>query len=157
MQAETVAVVLANPALSSILTMTLSGSPHLRVRAFETLGALSVYSRVAPVALVVMDFDLDAARRLREAPDLAGPRFDLVALAASVDAELPALSRRAGIDEVLLKPMSPRYLLERVLSRLARRVTLTGTAAPVRQPVRRPWSHFGDNIVPLFPELQPQG
>ena len=56
----------------------------------------------------------------------------------------------AGIDEIIMKPMSPRYLVERVLARLAtvRRELPRGLS-------RRDWSAFGSNIVPLFgrPEL----
>jgi hypothetical protein len=67
--------------------------------------------------------------------------------------ETKAASIHAGIDEIIMKPMSPRYLVERVVARLA------GPAAPtaVRRGFhKRDWSKFGDNIVPLFrPTPQP--
>ena len=53
--------------------------------------------------------------------------------------------------------MSPRYLLERVLSRLARRAILVREpVAPTPPPpevhvgVVRDWRAYGDNIVSLF-------
>ena len=56
-------------------------------------------------------------------------------------------SIHAGIDEIIMKPMSPRYLVERVLARLAKKKTLR----PERRALRRTdWSRFGDNVVPLF-------
>jgi DNA-binding NarL/FixJ family response regulator len=150
MQPGTVAVLVGNPALRSILVMTLAASPHLRVRDCASLAALEAQLRLVPVDLVVMDLDLEAARSLRALPLRSGVRFDLVALTAKPDPSLPQAARAAGIDELLLKPLSPRYLLERVLSRLARRVALCAPPAPA--PV---WSQFGDNVIPLFP--QPQG
>ena len=60
------------------------------------------------------------------------------------------LAREAGIDEVIVKPMSPRYLLERVIAR----------TSEARRPVdfsgfrQRDWTVFGDNIVPLFPVVR---
>jgi DNA-binding NarL/FixJ family response regulator len=150
MQPGTVAVLVGNPALRAILTMTLAAAPHLRLRDCDSLAALESHLRLAPVDLVVMDLDLDAARLLRGLPPESAPRFDLVVLASDADAGLPARCREAGIDEVLLKPLSPRYLLERVLSRLARRVTLAAPLAPQLH-----WAQFGDNVIPLFP--QPQG
>ena len=92
---KTVAVLVANPALSSILSTTLAGTPS----------------------------EVKAARE-------------------------------AGIAEIIMKPMSPRYLVERVLARLA------SSIAPAERRVlrKRDWSTFGDNIVPLFrhePEARP--
>ena len=49
---KTVAVLVANPALSSILSTTLAGTPSLRVRPFETEQALRAYLQVAPADLV---------------------------------------------------------------------------------------------------------
>jgi len=45
---KTVAVLVANPALSSILSMTLAGASSLRVRPFDTQLALMTYLRLAP-------------------------------------------------------------------------------------------------------------
>ena len=45
---KTVAVLVANPALSSILSTTLAAAPGLRVRPFETEEALRAYLKLAP-------------------------------------------------------------------------------------------------------------
>lgn len=158
---RTIAVLVANPALSSILSMTLAGAPSLRVRPFETELALTAYLQLAPVDLVVADFDSLPARADRLAArlraDSAIPRtVQIVALASELTADMRAAARQSGIDEIIMKPMSPRYLVERVLSRLRR----TATVPPERRRrlQRRDWSAFGDNIVPLFrpaPEARP--
>lgn len=155
---KTVAVLVANPALSSILSTTLAGTPSLRVRPFETEQALRAYLQVAPADLVVADFDSLPARadrlslRLRTDPAIAR-KPQIIALASELTPEVKA-AREAGIAEIIMKPMSPRYLVERVLARLA------SSIAPAERRVlrKRDWSTFGDNIVPLFrhePEARP--
>ena len=141
---KTVAVLVANPALSSILSMTLAGAPSLRVRPFDTETALRSYLQVAADRL---------ADRLRS--EAAIPkRTQIVALASEISPAVKAASIDAGIDEIIMKPMSPRYLVERVLARLAK------VRAPERRRGlhKRDWSAFGDNIVPMVrpaPEARP--
>jgi DNA-binding response OmpR family regulator len=156
---KTVAILVANPALSSILSMTLAGAPSLRVRPFDTEAALRSYLQVAHADLVVADFDSLPARADRLAERLRSDAaiakgMQIVALASDISPELKAASIHAGIDEIIMKPMSPRYLVERVLARLAK------TRAPERRRglQKRDWSAFGDNIVPLVrpaPEARP--
>ena len=148
---KTVAILVANPALSSILSMTLASAPSLRVRPFETEIALRSYLRLAPVDLVVADFDSLPARADRLAErlrtDVEIPkRLQIIALASELPTDAKAASIEAGIDEIIMKPMSPRYLVERVLARLAR------ARQPERRkgPNKRDWSSFGSNVVPLF-------
>lgn len=146
---KTVALLVANPALSSILATTLAGVPTLRVRPFESEMALATYLRLAPADLVVADFDGlsgDAERlaaRLRHAAGLS--RMKVLALASERSAGRGRAALNAGFDEIILKPMSPKYLVERVLARLAGRPRVRPAPAP------RDWSAFGDNVVPLFP------
>jgi DNA-binding response OmpR family regulator len=148
---KTVAVLVANPALSSILSMTLAGASLLRVRPFESEIALRSYLRLAPADLVVADFDSLPARadrlaeRLRS--DTAIPRhLQIIALASELSIDTKAASIHAGIDEIIMKPMSPRYLVERVLARLSKSKTRER-----RKGLLKPdWSAFGDNVVPLF-------
>lgn len=155
---KTVAVLIANPALSSILSMTLAGAPSLRVRPFESELALRAYLRLAPADVVVTDFDNavspadEVAEHLRA--DATIPRkLQIIALASTLTTEAKAASIHAGIDEIIMKPMSPRYLLERVLARVARART---TEIRRRGLHKRDWSNFGDNVVPLFRPAQPQ-
>ncbi len=144
---KTVALLVANPALSSILATTLAGAPSLRVRPFETELALRTYLRLVPADLVVADFDSLPARADRLAERLGaepGRRPPIVALASERTAGLDSAALQAGIAEIIMKPMSPRYLVERVLARLAGR-----PRRPTR-PAVRDWSSYGDNVVPLF-------
>jgi DNA-binding response OmpR family regulator len=155
---KTVAVLVANPALSSILSSTLAGVASLRVRPFETETALRAYLQIAPADLVVADFDNLPSRAdrlaIRLLADVAISRkFQIIALASSLTADLKAASAEAGIDEVILKPMSPRHLVDRVLVRLEQ-----AEPARPRGLYKRDWSAFGDNVVSLFrpaPEARP--
>lgn len=156
---KTVAVLVANPALSSILTTTLASVPSLRVRQFETEIALRAYLELAAADLIVADFDNLPSRADRLASRLLTNgsirrKVQIIALASRLTADIKAASSEAGIDEIILKPMSPRYLVERVLARLA-----SAVPAPARRGLnKRDWSAFGDNIVPLFrpaPEARP--
>ena len=54
---KTVAILAANPALTSVLTMVLAGDTRLRVRPFESEAELFAYMRIAPLDLAVVDFD----------------------------------------------------------------------------------------------------
>ena len=152
---KTVAVLVANPALSSILSMTLAGASSLRVRPFDTQLALMTYLHLAPADLVVADFDSIASRADRLAEDLkhdraiASPGLQIIALASTLTPETKAASIHAGIDEIIMKPMSPKYLVERVLARLAKKKA--ASARPERRASlrRKDWSSFGDNVVPM--------
>jgi two-component system phosphate regulon response regulator PhoB len=68
----------------------------------------------------------------------------------------------AGIDEVIIKPMSPRHLLQRIQARLRTR-SVVGVLGGYRGPERRnriavptpkppPTRRVTDNVVPLFPD-----
>jgi CheY-like chemotaxis protein len=153
-QAKVVAVLVANPALSSILTMVLAAVPSLRVRPFDSQIALTTYMRLAPVDLIVSDFDSQrapadrVARELHADPGLERRDFQVIALASEVTAETKQASIRAGIDEIIVKPMSPKYLLERVLSRLQRwEPPPRPRVAPVAV---RHLDFSGSNVIPLF-------
>ena len=153
---RTVAVLVANPALTSILSMTLAGASALRVRPFDSQLALTTYLRLAPVDLVVADFDNASARAdhlaedLRNDPAIASRRVQVIALASELTAETKAASLHAGIDEIIMKPMSPKYLVERVLARLAKPVPLRQVERPVLRRPQPPSRPMADNVVPLF-------
>jgi DNA-binding response OmpR family regulator len=164
---KTIAVLVANPALSSILTMVLASVPSFRVRPFDSELALTIYMRLAPVDLVVTDFDAENARAdlvtrdLRDDDGIENPAFQVIALASSVTPETKNLCIKAGIDEVIVKPMSPKYLLERVQARLRQRVTAQQS---IHQTLRRltpkpaapaPDFRAGNNVIPLFTQNRP--
>ena len=144
------AVFAASPALSSLLSGVLATSPGLRVREFVERTAFSTYLRLAPVDLLVADFDhpdepadLLAREARRHCPDVA-----VIGLARHIDRSTRMTCSRAGIDEVIVKPMSPRYLLERVVSRL-RPSPEFSLSAPLPQPLRPSVFPFGSNVVAL--------
>ena len=161
---KVVAVLAANPALSSILTMVLAGCPALRVRLFESRAALVTYMRLAPVDVLVADFDCEDAPAdevtlaLRHDDRLYRRDFAVIALTRTVSDATKRAAIAAGIDEVIVKPMSPRYLLERVLARLRRGEAPVG-GATYRGPERRnrmamprvpAYNRSTDNVVALF-------
>jgi DNA-binding response OmpR family regulator len=165
---RTIAVLAANPALSSILTMVLAADSRLRVREFTSLRPLSTYMSLTPVDVVVCDFDSETARadmvaaELRSNESLVQCNFQIIALARTLSIETRPASIRAGIDEVIVKPMSPRYLHERILSRL-RNPGVPTIASPCysgterrnrfqpRDPAFQPPGPRGDNVISLFP------
>ena len=158
---RTVAVLVGNPALSSILTMTLAGSPALKVRPFESTLALSVYLRIATVDLLVLDLDsrqvpaAQVMRDLRYDLGLDRPDFEVIALTTAVTPALREAGHAAGIDEIIVKPMSPRYLLERVEARIA-----AARQKPSLPPAPRPSPPLApppdlSNVIPLWTRNRP--
>jgi DNA-binding response OmpR family regulator len=163
---KVVAVMAANPALSSILATVLAASPGIRVRSFESAAGLAAYMHLAPVDLAVLDFehaDCPADRvsfDLRHDGKLIDRDFAVIALTHRVNESTRRSAIAAGIDEVIVKPMSPRYLLERVEARLRRsetRVSRGGYHGPERRgrmptgEVPAALSRSTDNVVQLFP------
>ena len=166
--AHTVALIAANPALTSLLQMVLGADPDLRVRAFADPQDLRTYMRVVPVDLVVVDFDCESAPAealaliLRADQTLASQGFRLIALARTADEGTRLAALRTGMDEVIIKPMSPRHLLERVRARLKTSPeALSRPVAPMvgerrrrtdkLPPFFRQRPVYKDNVVPLFP------
>lgn len=165
---KTVAVIAATPALSSILTMVLAGDARLRVRQFDSDLALLAYMRLAPVDVLVCDFDREGrpayemVEAIRLDNSIESQEVQVIALTRTITPPMRHQSISAGIDEVLIKPMSPRHLLQRVQARLRARPVIS-TASGYRGPERRnrlpplaPMLHQGrrasDNVVQLFPD-----
>lgn len=141
--------------------MVLASVPSFRVRPFESELALVTYMRLAPVDIVVTDFDSASARADRVTRDLRADQniaheYQVIALASVVSPETKDLCIASGIDEVIVKPMSPRYLLERVQSRIARRAASLAGYRPVRaaSPCRPDFSQYG-NVIPLWTRERP--
>lgn len=121
----TIAVLADSPALASVLAATLRRKRDWRVREFRDLGALTDYIRIAPIALLVTDFDLgqttaaDVARAIRNDETVAARAVQIIALSRTISPQMRRKCVEAGIDEVIVKPMSPLYLEERVAARIA--------------------------------------
>lgn len=167
MTTKVVAIIAANPALSSLLAMVVAGDSHLKVRQFESEIELMAYMRIAPLDMLVCDFDredrpaYEMVESIRLNNELISQDVPVIALARTITPPMRHQAISAGIDEVIIKPMSPRHLLQRIQTRLRSRsvVGVLGgyrgperrnrTIMPVPQPV--PTRRNTDNVVPLFP------
>ncbi|HLV84807.1 MULTISPECIES: response regulator [Devosia] len=166
--AKVVAIIAASPALSSLLAMVVAGDSRLKVRIFETELELIAYMRLAPIDMLVCDFDREErpahemVESIRLNGELLSQDVPVIALTRNITPPMRAQAISAGIDEVLIKPMSPRYLLQRIQIRLRTR-SVVGTLGGYRGPERRnrifapiptpaPSRRVTDNVVSLFPD-----
>lgn len=167
---KTVAILTSNTALSAIMEMVLAVHQHLNVCVFSDVDALEAFMRITRVEMVVAAFGpgpegaVSAISGLRaRAQSFVQPDFECIALANLSEGNLKAISIHAGINEVIAKPASPRYLEERVLARLGRPSPrrLSSHTEPERRFSRAPQADVGtwpSNVVPLFgprPEAAP--
>lgn len=165
---KVVAIIAANPALSSLLAMVVAGDTHLKVRQFESEIDLIAYMRLAPVDMLVCDFDREGrpayemVESIRLNGELLSQDVPVIALTRTITPPMRHQAISAGIDEVVLKPMSPRHLLQRIQVRLRGR-SVVGALGGYRGPERRnritmptpqpvPARRNTDNVVPLFPD-----
>lgn len=167
---KTIGILAANPALGALLTMVLAGDSRLRVRAFGSDIELLAYMGIATLDMLVVDFDRDGrpayemVEAIRLDPGLVSRDLPVIALTRAITPPMRHQAISAGIDEVLVKPMSPRHLLQRVQARLLNRSVIGllagGYMGPERrnrvtQPVRTtqiPARRSSDNVIPLFPD-----
>lgn len=165
---KTIAILAANPALSAVLTMVLASDSRLRIRPFDSEAELFAYMRIATLDMLVVDFDREGrpayemVEAIRLDPTMTSRDLPVIALTRAITPPMRDQAISAGIDEVVLKPMSPRHLLQRVQARLLNRSVvgaLGGYRGPDRRnriPNRRPEPHHNrraaDNVVPLFPD-----
>lgn len=122
--APTIAVLSTSPALASILGATLRQGRDWRVREFGDARSVLAYMRISPVAILVTDYRLenetaaDMALALRSDPLVVSRHVQIIALSRHVNLAMRQRCVQAGIDEVIMKPMSPLYLEERIAARL---------------------------------------
>lgn len=166
--AKVIAIIAASPALSALLAMVVAGDTRLKVRIFESEVELIAYMRTAPIDMLVCDFDREGrpayemVEGIRLNADLLSQDVPVIALTRHVTPPMRHQAISAGIDEVIIKPMSPRYLLQRIQIRLRSRSvvgTLGGYRGPERRnrifapvPTAQPSRRVTDNVVPLFPD-----
>ncbi|WIY53632.1 response regulator [Devosia sp. YIM 151766] len=164
-----IAILAANPALTAVLTMVVAGDSRLRVRPFESEAELFAYMRIAPLDMLVVDFDREGrpayemVEAIRLDPSCVSRELPVIALTRAITPPMRQQAISAGIDEVVVKPMSPRHLLQRVQARLINRSVVGALGFGYRGPERRdrvpmppmrhkPARRFTDNVVPLFPD-----
>lgn len=165
---KVVAIIAANTALSSLLTMVVAADSHLKVRQFESDIDLIAYMRIAPIDMLVCDFDREGrpayemVESIRLNTALISQDVPVIALTRRITPPMRHQAISAGIDEVIIKPMSPRHLLQRIQARLRNR-SVIGVLGGYRGPDRRnrtplsaphplPARRTTDNVVPLFPD-----
>jgi two-component system, OmpR family, phosphate regulon response regulator PhoB len=166
--AKVVAILAANPALTSLLAMVVAGDSRLKVRQFDDEIELLAYMRIAPLHMLVCDFDREGrpayemVEGIRLNSALVSQDVPVIAITRHITAPMRHQAISAGIDEVIVKPMSPRHLLQRIQARLQPRsvVSVPGgyrgperrnrSALPVPQPQQS--RRLTDNVVLLFPD-----
>jgi DNA-binding response OmpR family regulator len=170
--AKTVAIIAANPALTALLAMVVAGDSRLKVRQFDSELALIAYMRLAHVDVLVCDFDREGrpayemVEAIRLNGELVSQDVPVIALTRVITPPMRHQAISAGIDEVLIKPMSPRHLLQRIQARLRTR-SVVGVLGGYRGPERRnrttmpapqpvPARREADNVIPLFPDRRRQ-
>jgi two-component system, OmpR family, phosphate regulon response regulator PhoB len=171
---KVVAILAANPALSALLGMVIAGDSRLRVRQFGSESELLAYMSIAPIDALVCDWDrvddrpaYEMVEAIRLDARFVSQDVPVIALARTITAPMRHQAISAGIDEVVIKPMSPRHLLQRIQARLRHR-SVVGVFGGYRGPERRnrvplptpqpqPTRRSGDNVVPLFPRLVDAG
>lgn len=121
---KTVAILTRGEALGAILQMVLSQHKHLQVRVFSNKDALMSYMRITPIDVLICELGAGPDGATHLVPKLLalnndGHPLQTIALATESNVPTKAICERSGIDEVVFKPMSPRYLEERVLARLS--------------------------------------
>jgi len=117
-----VAILTSSPALGSILSMVLDCEEHLIVQNFSRATNLKQHMRIIPFDLIVCDFDIGNSSAAKLAIDLRATDFrrdfKMIALAETMSAQTRQACKFAAIDEVIIKPMSPIFVRDRVLARL---------------------------------------
>ncbi|WDR02718.1 hypothetical protein PSQ19_00280 [Devosia algicola] len=89
--------------------------------------------------------------------------FSAIGLTRSITTTTRHRAIRAGIDEVIVKPMSPRHILTRVQAHVRKPRSTIASGSGYRGPDRRdrvsfqnrttqPMRRYTDNVVPLFPD-----
>ncbi|MBU1305979.1 MAG: response regulator [Alphaproteobacteria bacterium] len=166
--AKVVAILAATPALSSLLAMVVAVDSRLKVRVFESEVELLAYMALAPIHMLVCDFDrqeypaYELVEGIRLNGSLESQDVPVIALTRVITPPMRHQAISAGIDEVVIKPMSPRHLLQRIQARLRTR-SVVGVLGGYRGPERRnrltmpvpqplPTRRVADNVVPLFPD-----
>jgi len=117
-----VAILTSSPALGSILAMVLDCEENLVVQNFSRAHNLIQHMRIVPINLIICDFDIGNSSAAKLAIDLRSSDlrrdFKMIALSDTMSSQTRQACKFAAIDEVIIKPMSPIFVRDRVLARL---------------------------------------
>ena len=145
-----VAILTSSPALGSIIAMVLDCEEHLNVQTFSRVETFTCHTRIAPVDLLIVDYEINQTIAPQLALDLrrANPNrhFQFIVLTDYMDEISAQACKFAGIDEVIAKPMSPLFVRDRVIARLDK----VKDQDVVRQQANGPAPIASDNIVHLY-------
>ncbi len=163
-------IITSSPALGSIVAMMLEDEEQLHVEQFDDVSMLMAHMRIVPLDLIVMDYHLERITAAQMVLDLrrspAHGKFQSLVLTSIISAEIKLACKFARIDEVIIKPMSPVFLKERVLWRLqiqhfvkdalkdqnAVDFSLPPQKSDAQSGQRASWP---ENVVPLFNQPRP--
>ena len=108
-------------ALSSILAATLREDGIRETHQARTLRDALGLMRLYPIDFVICDRVVGGQQMENVLPLLRENAtfgdFETILLTGDVDAGLQDICRQSGIDEVIIKPMSPRFIAERLAVR----------------------------------------
>lgn len=145
-----IAVFTNGAALGSIIEMILARDEGVRVTCFQSYEQLAAHMRIAPVDVIICDYE----QRGWNAPEMLmnlrqrapGRLFRSIVLTGHVSHSVRQACRFAQVDEVIIKPMSPLFLQERVDAHMQALDYQEMVAELSETP-----EHL-DNVVPLFGE-----
>ena len=160
---KVVAILAASPALSCLLAMVIASDQRLHVRQCFSDDELIAYMRVAPVDILICDFDREGrpawemVEFIRLDSDIVTRDVQVMALSRTITPPMRHHAISAGIDEVVIKPMSPRHMLQRVRARLRTRPIIAAPGS-YHGPDRRnriaypdrPPAADANNVIELF-------
>lgn len=154
---KSVGILATSPALASILGMVMDCEEHLVVHNFSHAANLKRHMRIAPIDIIVCDYEIGGASAAQLAIELRveNPQrnFEIIALIETTSAQIRQACKFAAIDEVIIKPMSPLFVRDRVLSRLAKATCAKAetTFCEVKENNFKEKSRFeAGNVIELF-------
>jgi len=117
-----VGILTTSPALGSILAMVLDCEEQLVVHNFTFANNLVRHMRIAPIDIIVCDYEIGRSSAAELAIELQSKiperKFQIIALSEFVSERTRQACKFANIDEVIIKPMSPLFVRDRIFSRL---------------------------------------
>ncbi len=164
---KTIAILSQSIAYSSILHMVLASNIQFRVRIFNDEQAVIDYNNISPIDLLIYDCDqidskiITFIHNLRHMENVANPKFQIITLCKTISKGIRSICKTVGIDEVIIKPMSPTYLETRVLVRLTDNSTKLYRGIDRRKKEQisnrktnlaknHDENHNANNVIPLF-------
>ncbi len=152
---KTIAILTQSPALGSIIAMVLDCEEQFFVQTFAHTTMLKRHARIAPIDLVVCDYQIgpvnaaQLAIDLRQANQTPGTKF--IVLSERMDAQIRQACIFSNIDEVIVKPMSPLFLRDRALAQLmSDQSHASHTRDPGRKEQQAKDAPLADNVVYLW-------